>query len=306
MNLLDSSGNLITTIQTAADGSYSFTNLASGDYIVEFLPPADHTFSPADQGSDDTIDSDADIATGRTDVITLIAGQIDDTVDAGLIEIDPNRVAIGNMVWSDDNGDAIMDGNEDGISGVTVRLYADNGDGDPDPGTDTLVATVNTDAHGVYFFPNVSPGDYFVAIVPPAGFTRSSPGGGSDPVPGDHTEANGDDGTPRSGLIVTQVFLASVGNGPTGEQGNPVNLVDSNAYMTIDFGLTNEPTALTLLSLSAETPHLFQTLVAFVLTLLVAGGAARFIWQAPNQIWKCRRSRFAKLSRIHDSAASKS
>ncbi|HIC88592.1 MAG TPA: hypothetical protein EYP04_04220, partial [Anaerolineae bacterium] len=88
VKLYDSSHTLITTTTTDATGHYTFTNLAAGDYYIEFVPPAGYAFSPKDQGGDDTKDSDAEPTTGRTEQITLGVGQSDMTWDAGLYQPD--------------------------------------------------------------------------------------------------------------------------------------------------------------------------------------------------------------------------
>ncbi|MCB9296619.1 MAG: hypothetical protein H6559_26420 [Lewinellaceae bacterium] len=86
VNLLDGGGAFLASTTTAPDGSYSFTNLAPGDYIVEFIGPAGFAPSPQDQGGDDTIDSDANPGTGQTGIITLSSGENDPTNDAGYYE----------------------------------------------------------------------------------------------------------------------------------------------------------------------------------------------------------------------------
>ncbi len=78
---LTPTGGLSTITQTQntpADGSYSFANLPPGSYAVSFSPPAGFTAVTPNVGSDDTIDSDAPLATG-----TLTAGQSVTNVDAG-------------------------------------------------------------------------------------------------------------------------------------------------------------------------------------------------------------------------------
>jgi uncharacterized repeat protein (TIGR01451 family) len=88
VKLFDGSGNLLATTMTDVDGFYSFNNLAAGNYRVQFVPAAGYSFTLADQGSDDKIDSDADPTTGFTAVITLLAGQINPNIDAGLWPLD--------------------------------------------------------------------------------------------------------------------------------------------------------------------------------------------------------------------------
>ena len=102
VNLLDSGG--IPTGQstvTAGGGFYSFV-VSAGTYIVEFVAPAGTTFSLQDVGGDDTIDSDVN-PTGRTAPITVVAGQTNDTIDAGLIIITPPQVVdvlVNGAAWS--------------------------------------------------------------------------------------------------------------------------------------------------------------------------------------------------------------
>jgi Ca2+-binding RTX toxin-like protein len=82
LNVSDSS--LVATTATAADGSYRFTGFAAGDYVVEFARPLALSFAAADAGTDDTLDSDAHVVTGRTAPVTLAAGDQVTHLDAGL------------------------------------------------------------------------------------------------------------------------------------------------------------------------------------------------------------------------------
>jgi hypothetical protein len=55
---------------TNTNGRYAFTDLTPGaSYFVRFIPPTGYVLSPKDQGFDDSVDSDADPATGDTDII---------------------------------------------------------------------------------------------------------------------------------------------------------------------------------------------------------------------------------------------
>ncbi|MCB0014631.1 MAG: hypothetical protein KDE34_22105, partial [Anaerolineales bacterium] len=67
-------------------------------------------------------------------------GDLEATCDAAPLEV-------GNRVWFDTDGDGVQDPAEVGYSGVTVRLYLENGDG-----TFTLVGQTTTDASGQYLF----------------------------------------------------------------------------------------------------------------------------------------------------------
>lgn len=84
VNLLNSSGSTIATTTTDSSGKYLFTNLAPGDYRVGFVAPTGYGFTAQNVGSDST-DSDADPVTGRSQLVNLVAGESDLTLDAGLV-----------------------------------------------------------------------------------------------------------------------------------------------------------------------------------------------------------------------------
>jgi hypothetical protein len=96
VNLLDEAGQPTgkTTLTannpaTGKPGWYEFADLRPGNYQLEFVNPdrLHYAFTALDQqqNSADTLDSDADKVTGRTQVFTLSAGQHDPTRDAGLV-----------------------------------------------------------------------------------------------------------------------------------------------------------------------------------------------------------------------------
>jgi len=85
VELYDSGGALKGSTVTDPAGHYYFTSLAPGKYFVKFILPAGLVFSPADQGIDDNIDSDANPTTGSTPIFLLSAGEINLSLDAGLV-----------------------------------------------------------------------------------------------------------------------------------------------------------------------------------------------------------------------------
>ena len=149
-----------TATVSSVDGAYKFTGLFPGVYTVKFdLLAGYDAFARQDvvtAGATDANDSDADRTTGVTaQTYTLIAGQDDDTVDAGLLKY----ASIGDFVWNDLNGNGLQDGgSETGIDGVTVDLY---------DGSGNLVDTTTTSGGGKYLFDNLLPGDYSIKVTPP-------------------------------------------------------------------------------------------------------------------------------------------
>lgn len=75
VKLLDANGNVVDMRTTANGGTYEFTGLIPGTYVVEFLAPTGREWTSQNVG-DDSLDSDADPTSGRTGSITLAIGEI--------------------------------------------------------------------------------------------------------------------------------------------------------------------------------------------------------------------------------------
>ena len=154
---------LVQSKMTDADGLYTFTRVVASEYYVMFTAPSGFTFSPQDQGADDTLDSDADPDDGRT-ALFAVADSTDVTdVDAGLIADsdndgvpdsaddcpdDPNKTAPGvcgcGTLDTDTDEDGIPDCNDNCPD--TYNPDQNDYDGD-DVGDlcDNCPATVNPD-----------------------------------------------------------------------------------------------------------------------------------------------------------------
>ena len=149
---------LQATTKTDAYGYYMFTNLNPADYIVEFVKPAGYTFSPqkAVTGTGAT-DSDPNTTTGKTGSFTIKAGDRHTATDAGMYKTAPAGILkLGDKVWIDYNLNGIQDGNEPGVSGITVTLYQNGPDGLAGTTDDIALDTTFTDANGNFIFVNLA------------------------------------------------------------------------------------------------------------------------------------------------------
>ena len=191
---------LATTSTTSSSGGmpgwYTFVDVPAGTYRVCVDAPLTTTFSP--QGSSSATDSNVDQDTGCSERFTLLSGEINPDVDAGLISTD--TAAVAGYAWADRNTDGLQ--NEtvlDGINGVTVLLYAQPAGGSPDPGTALLIGSTQTTNDtfgrpGYYRFDGVTPGtNHFVQVLLPSAassFTGQDQGG-NDLVDSDVATSNG-------------------------------------------------------------------------------------------------------------------
>lgn len=163
VTLCDENGNAIPgKTTTTISGYYSFTDLDAGSYKVKFTLPSGYAkFSPQSVGSDQTNDSNAD-NNGLSDAVTLTAGQIDNSIDAGAYKY----ASIGDFVWEDTNGNGKQDSGEKGISGVKVNLLDGSGNQVNDGSGNPITATTNSS--GKYYFTNLVPGSYYIEVIAPA------------------------------------------------------------------------------------------------------------------------------------------
>lgn len=179
VTLYDSTGVQVGASKTTTNGSYSFTNLDAGSYYVQFSLPSgsSYRFSAQSQGSNTSLDSDADPSTGKTAVFTLGRGQARTDIDAGVATA-VSTASVGDFVWIDWNGNGIQDfadanGNgvqdsgettEPGLSGATVKLF--------NATTNAQVgSTATTSSTGAYLFSNLASGSYYVQFTLPTGYS---------------------------------------------------------------------------------------------------------------------------------------
>ncbi|GAA0355603.1 collagen binding domain-containing protein [Bacillus horti] len=79
-------GEMETGDKDGLPGYYLFEDLEPGNYQVEFELPNGYTFTRTNAGSDQEVDSNVD-SQGWTEIIPLAQGEINLTIDAGLVRI---------------------------------------------------------------------------------------------------------------------------------------------------------------------------------------------------------------------------
>ncbi len=180
-NVVGGGDDVSQTTATDGAGNYLFDNLPDGNYTVTVDPLT----LPA--GLAPTFDTDGEVTTPNTSVVSLAAGtRTDLDQDFGYRGLG----SLGDLVWFDIDGSAgaSPDPGEPGIGGVDVTVTWSNPQG-PDV---TVVAT--TAADGSYVVPHLPHGDYTITIDPaslPAGLTSTFD---ADGIVSAHTSAVSLDG----------------------------------------------------------------------------------------------------------------
>jgi hypothetical protein len=162
-----SDNSLIGVTTTDANGFYQFVGLCSENYKVVVTPPAGYTATVTGAGTPAT-DSNPNPA-----LVSLPAHDSQNlTIDFGFYR----PAALGDFVWYDMNVNGLQDAGEPGIGGVLVTLLACDG---------TPLASMATNAAGLYLFQNLVPGCYKVQFTTPATFTQTTANAGGDAIDSD-------------------------------------------------------------------------------------------------------------------------
>lgn len=199
--VLGTGDDISQTQTTNGNGTYSFRNLAGGDYKVTFSNlPNGLEFTAQNVGNREGKDSDADPNTGMTEVITLAPGETNNQVDAGLIEtVAPNRAPNAN------NDSETTDFN----TPVSINVLGNDSDLDGDPLSVTSVEgqsinpgqTIDTDNGSVTLLNNGQ-----LEFTPDAGFS------GDETFSYHVSDGNGGEDTANVTVTVEPQPKASIGD----------------------------------------------------------------------------------------------
>ena len=216
VNLYENNGVLIATTLTDSNGKYTFSNLVSGDYVVEVVPLAGYLVTGQNLGGNSALDSNIATDTNRTDTITLGQNEDRTDIDAGL-----STIAISGNVFDDGDGNTNVNGVAiSAPSGTQLHATLLNSNG-------AVVATTPIAADGSYSFSNADGvainTSYTVILATTANATSPSlPTNWNNTGENINSAGAGNDGA-INGIIPVNVGNADIPN--------------------IDFGINHKPVA---------------------------------------------------------------
>jgi hypothetical protein len=153
VRLLAPDGTVVAETTTAADGSYEFVGLVPTGYTIRVDATTLIDGITVVDDPDAVVDGETDIDLDPGERLT---GQ--DFVYRGV-------GVIGDTVWMDDDGDGVLDGDEDSIAGARVTLTWAGLDGVLGTGDDWTYPQAITGTDGTYRFTDLPPGVYRIAVV---------------------------------------------------------------------------------------------------------------------------------------------
>ena len=164
IQLIGSGNTVVASTTTAADGSYSFTNLAPASYTLKEVAPASPYFETGSAlGTAGGSRSGLDTFTG----VSLVSG----TNATGYNFAVQHYASLSGVEYTDVNGNNVFDSGDTGLSGVTIQMLN---------AASQVVASTTTASDGTYSF-SVPPGTYTVHEVQPSGgFVETASNGRHD------------------------------------------------------------------------------------------------------------------------------
>lgn len=158
IELVDSSGVVIRTTVTDAEGKYSFNDLPMGTYSINEVMPAGFPYLQGTTSAGTIDGSTVGLVNGDTiSQIVLGAGQNGINYDF----CEPLPATLSGYVYHDQDNDGLKELGEPPIPGTVVELYDEFGN---------KVAETVTDGTGYYVFTNLYKGTYTVVELQPNGW----------------------------------------------------------------------------------------------------------------------------------------
>lgn len=164
VTILDAYGNMVAADRTNVNGLYELTGLTPGEYTLEVTAVSGYAFTKRGDGN---VILNRTGGEGYSESFRVELGETVSGLDIGMIR--PGTVQ--GSVFADRNDNGVRDADEEGLTGVTVRLMNET------EGEEAFRAEIGYD--GNFLFDAVMPGRYYLEYDLPerAVFARITAGG---------------------------------------------------------------------------------------------------------------------------------
>ncbi|MFN3945383.1 MAG: SdrD B-like domain-containing protein [Allosphingosinicella sp.] len=173
----------------------------------------------------------ASSVTGLDGGISFIEQTNEQTLGGSTTPLALDLLTLGNLIFHDANFNGQRDAGEAGIGGVSITLFADDGDvaGEWDA-NDTEIGTTTTDASGNYKFEHLAAGDYLIRLNASnfvgggalATYYVTLPGG--EAIDPNNNDPNDSNGYRSGGVVLTRPIRLDYGQEPGGSVNNTLNI----------------------------------------------------------------------------------
>jgi hypothetical protein len=183
VTLVNSAGVVLGSTTSAPTGEFTFAGIPNGDLFLTQSAPAGYAATNAVAGVGGARVDVATVHITTIDGVTLYGGHLFLDHATGAVPTPTPGTGTGSgapsgpnqiegFVFSDVNGNHLLDRNDAPLGGTSVSLKDSSG---------TLLTTTTTDASGRFAFSNLGTAVYLVSKADPAGFTAEDaiPGSGA-------------------------------------------------------------------------------------------------------------------------------
>ena len=152
VSLLDSQGQTLQTVQTDAQGDFTFGGLNPGEYKLSVDLPEGYLFARAQ----DTKNRESYIQSQTDGSLLSLSFGVPMGDDLSGIDVGIGTMGgIGDRAWLDENGNGMQDTDEPGMPGIVIEVYQYG----------ELIASTTTDEYGRYSLTNLYPGEYEMRVT---------------------------------------------------------------------------------------------------------------------------------------------
>jgi len=152
VSLLGTDGNIVTTVQSDAEGAFQFTRLLPGQYTLSAALADGYVFARSQdiQYQDSCIYVLPDGAVHST-TLPIAMGDDISGINIGIGAMG----GIGDYAWLDENKNGMQDIGESPMPGIQIELYQHG----------KLIASTETDVYGFYRLSGLYPGEYEMKVT---------------------------------------------------------------------------------------------------------------------------------------------